>query len=87
MQSISDYIVELNPACFEKHEFQDVSKFKEWLLREREETEEDTNSGVFQFVYSVVQEMTQFRFHAEEHFKENNHIAENKRKELPIPAE
>ena len=31
--------------------------------------------------------MTQFRFHAEEHFKENNHIAENKRKELPIPAE
>ena len=87
MQSISDYIVELNPACFERHEFQDVSKFKEWLLREREETEEDTNYGVFQFVYSVVQEMTQFRFHAEEHFKENNHIAENKRKELPIPAE
>lgn len=87
MQSICDYIVELNPACFEEHDFQDVSKFKEWLLREREETEDDTNSGVFQFVYSVVQEMTQFRFYAEEYFKDNNYIAKNKRKELPIPTE
>ena len=85
MQNLCDYIVELNPACFERHDFQNVSKFKEWLLREREDLSEDINSGAFQFIYSIVQEMTQFRFHAEEHFKANNHIATNRRKELPIP--
>jgi hypothetical protein len=87
MQSIRDYIVGLNPTCFDRHEFQDVLKFKEWLLREREEREGNTTTDIFQFIYSIVQEMTQFRFHAEEYFKENSYIAENKRKELPIPAE
>ena len=35
MQSISDYIVELNPACFERHEFQ-MSQNSGVALRERE---------------------------------------------------
>lgn len=87
MQSLSDYIVELNPACFETHDFKDVSKFKEWLLREREDTCHDVDSSAFQFFYSIVQEMSQFRFHAEEYFRENNFIAKNKRLELPIPPE
>jgi hypoxanthine phosphoribosyltransferase len=43
MQNLCDYIVELNPACFERHDFQNVSKFKEWLLREREDLSEDIN--------------------------------------------
>lgn len=56
-------------------------------MREREEVAGAVNSETYQFIYSIVQEMTYFRFQAEEYFKGHEYIAKSKRRELPIPAD
>lgn len=84
MSSLCDYIVDAAPAVFEKNEFQDSTRFKEWLLRDREDLENSQDTENYQFVYAIVQEMSQLRFRAEENFRLHPYLARNKLRELPV---
>ena len=84
MSSLQDYIVDAAPAAFEKNEFQDSGKFKEWLLRDHEDKEQSPDTMNYQFIYTIVQEMSQLRFRAEENFKQHPHIARSRLLELPV---
>ena len=85
MASLCDYIVDAAPAAFEENEFQDSTLFKEWLLRDRENCVSSSGTDNYQFIYAIVQEMSQLRFRAEENFRLHPHIARNKLRELPVP--
>lgn len=85
MASLCDYIVDAAPAAFEENEFQDSTLFKEWLLWDRENRVSSPTTDNYQFVYAIVQEMSQLRFRAEENFRQHPYVARNKLRELPVP--
>ena len=64
--------------------FRDSSGFKAWLLREEDSSIHDQAEPCYHFVYSMIQEMSQFRFHAEEFYKNNSYLAQSKYGELPV---
>lgn len=89
MEKLHDYIVAINRNSFEKESFQEVADFREWLLQENDTTKEEEKEEhiLFQYFYSVVQQMSQLRFHAEEYFNSHPHVAGSKRFELPLTQE
>lgn len=89
MSSIQEYAVKPNSSFFESDEFQDTSRFKEWLLNDLNEENgiSKAESAHFHLVYSMVQEFSQLRFYAEEHYKSNSFLVKDKRKELPLPLD
>ena len=64
--------------------FRDSSGFKAWLLREEDSSIHDLAEPCYHFIYSMIQEMSQFRFHAEEFYKNHSYLAQSKYGELPV---
>lgn len=87
MSDILDFIIKPSSFIFESDEFQDTSLFKEWLLNDLTDNNGISNAEIahFHLVYSIVQELSQLRFHAEEFYRSNNFLAKDKRRELPLP--
>ncbi len=62
----------------------DFADFKAWLLKDRGEETHYPSEPFYNFFYSMFQEMSQFRFRAEEYYRCNSYLAKSKLGELPL---
>lgn len=66
----------------------DFADFKAWLLKDdRGEETHYPSEPFYKFFYSMLQEMSQFRFRAEEYYRNNTYLAKSKNGELPLKRE
>lgn len=84
MSSLHDYLVPGGRA-FREADFSQVSKLREYLLRDVREDE--APEPEISFFLSMLEDYDQLRFRAEETFVEHRHLAISKQKALPLEWE
>lgn len=82
MPPILDYSIRNNNGIFENDVFRDTAELKHYIAQVAKGGQPPCPA--FDFMYALVENMTQLRFHAEEKQRKHPFEAKDKRKELPL---
>lgn len=82
MANLLEYCVTEDNPLFQTKEYQDTIALRQYVQSLRNNLQ--TENSIYGFTYSMVETMSQIRFHAEDEYKQNSFRIVNKREALPI---